>query len=205
MLFRTVGARRKVLSLLLSLSVLNACGGTPEQTLPTMTPDEGVRAISAQEANGVEQALREDTDAKAIMEMTAELASRAEARGVSRIAYTTAIRNHGITGAAEALGLPPAEFEEFAGRFQQHMTSLIERYPALAELQQGTAVIASAPAGGAGTASAEEEPYGCKWLQYLACLVLCTQTGPLYIACALLCWCSFCENAEGNPWGVCEL
>lgn len=143
MLFRTVSARRIVMSLWVPLAFLNACGGAPGQAVATLAASEEVRAINAAEANDLEQALRNDVDAKAVMAMTTELLDRADAAGISRSAYATAARNGGVLGAADALGMPRAEFKEFADRFQRHMDLLIQRYPALAEIQSHTAAVSA--------------------------------------------------------------
>lgn len=202
MLFRTVSARRIVMSLLVPLAFLNACAGAPDLAVPTQASSEGVRAISASEANELERALQNDADAQALGAMGTQLAARATAAGVTPSAYKIAFQNHGVAGAADLIGMPRAEFEEFAGRFQRHFEALVGRYPAIAEIQQRTAVLTSAPVSETGVASAAEEEGGCRLVGYTICVAVCaTLGGPLAILCALECVCQFCTAPDGGPVG----
>jgi hypothetical protein len=40
----------------------------------------------------------------------------------------------------------------------------------------------------------------CKWGQYAACLLISTESGPLYPLAAYLCYCSYCTDRFGICW-----
>ena len=94
--------------------------------------------------------------------------------------------------------------------------NLLEKYPALSELMENSkstcgevtgekvdffvdnfdAVYADAFYEATGTSGAMYAERNCKWVQYTACLLVCSAGGPVaYFPCAYLCLCAFCDNS----------
>ncbi|MDZ4259334.1 MAG: hypothetical protein U0974_06435 [Gemmatimonadales bacterium] len=150
----------------------------------------------------METALRNDPDAKALRRIAATLAESASRRHITKAEYSATFKSGGIDLTAAKLGMPAEEFSKMAFEFQAHMEALLDRYPVIAEIQSGNAVLASPTAEGVALALAEDDENGCKWLRYILCLSLCPASGPLYVACAFLCFCFACEESAGS---ACDL
>ena len=96
-----------------------------------------------------------------------------------------------------------AAADAFMLRLNKATTTLMDRYPALADSgdseadcsptpQKIDAFFANFESIHSTGATAQTD---CKWIQYTACLAACTTTGPIiYFACAYLCFCTFCDN-----------
>lgn len=96
-----------------------------------------------------------------------------------------------------------AAADAFMLRLNEATTALMDRYPALAEgadsgadcsptAQKIDVFFASFESINGTGATAQTD---CEWIQYVACLAVCTSGGPvIYFPCAYLCWCAFCDN-----------
>jgi len=147
------------------------------------------------------------------------LTERARRRGVTPEQVTAAYRDGDAAELQALFGFTPGESIALSERFENIQRRLYEKYPVLQSIAVGdvsasTTCNAQAAAralargsvrgSGGGSAGGEigvqMDDEGCKWIQFVAALIVCSSAGPvIYWPCGYLAYCSFCSD----DFGIC--
>ena len=154
-------------------------------------------------------ALRSSYEVKRLLQIRAELEDRASARLVTREMLRGPYNRKDYEQIGLLLGMSREEMADLSAEMSGLKVSLFAQFPVLTQMSSGAIAAMRCPDGMASgpfrlasrssdrfnvAAAVEVEAAGCKWLPFIIALGLCVETGPAYILCAYLAYCSFCDD-----------
>lgn len=212
---------------LITLTLLG-CTDTPPTGADGSPTDVDLSLIpSSTTSQRLAAQLRRDPDVIALQAIREEMTTRAVAARVSGAEAKKLLERDPVE-LGRRLGYASSELNSINMRMKTAKRNLLARYPELLEVARGMecssdpamlsrvldyrgrpfeasllSVLAVVP--GLSFLRQEEPDVGdasCQWIQYTACLVVCTSAGPvIYWPCAFLCVCAFCEGGLASLCG----